>query len=497
MSKANLSGTGRSGIDPPTDPGPSDGTTATHAHRIDATARITRQRALDARAAGDPARALAYARRSQVLHPDEPILTFFEAHTAFEREQTAAAGTALRRTVILQPANANAWRYLGIQDFVVQRAAAARRNWRRCAVLDPGNMATMRNLMQVERQAGNWDAAVRIGVWSTAIHPHDHAAAFDLGMLYLSLRRWSEGWPLYDRRIRMADTRPRPDRFDLPFWDGTPDPSLHLLVWTDQNVGDEMQFAQLIPELDARVGHVTLECDARLVPVFRRSFPTISVIARTDPPTAVAGATAQVPQGHLGRLLRGNAAAFAAGPRRWLAADTDAADHLRRRYRRWSDGRPVVGIAWKSANKVFQGKNVPLEDWGPILAVPGLRFLSLQYGAVTADLARMRDLSGVEVLHDHEIDALHDLDAFGAQLEAADLVISISNSTIHQACGLGRPVWAMLHVRPDWRWGVAGDDCPWFPSLRLYRQTERFVWKPVADAVATDLREWVAGREGA
>src|SRR3546814_13750612 len=92
------------------------------------------------------------------------------------------------------------------------------------------------------------------------------------------------------------------------------------------------------------------------------------------------------------------------------------------------------------------------------------------YGDVAADLEATRAATGVEVAHDPEIVPLADLDGFAAQLAAVDLVISISNSTVHQAGGLGRPVWGLLHVRPDWRWGVAGDASPWFPSLRLYRQ---------------------------
>lgn len=462
--------------------------------RVNAIARALRSRAVDARAAGNLPAALDFVRLSQLLHPREPLLTFFEGHCAFTLERAAEAHAAFRRTTALEPSNGGAWLHLGAQAFSALDGAAAETAWRRCLLLDPADPTAARNLSQARRQRGDWDGAVRAGTWGTVLAPGDDSGAFDLGMLYLSLHRWAEGWPLYDRRIRLPDARPRPDRFDLPFWDGSPDPTLRLLVWADQNVGDEMQFAQLIPELLDRVGAVTLECDARLVPVFARSFPQISVIPRADPPALAAPADAQIPQGHLGRLLRGDAGRFAATPARWLKAEAGDAHRLRRRYRDWSGGRPVVGIAWKSANRVFRGKNVPLDDWTPILQVPGLRFLSLQYGEVTEDLAALRERSGIEVLHDREIDPLRDMDGFSAQLDAVDLVISISNSTIHQACGLGRPVWAMLHVRPDWRWGLAGDACPWFPTLRLYRQAVRFEWQPVAAAVAGDLADWAESR---
>ncbi len=339
-----------------------------------------------------------------------------------------------------------------------------------------------------------------IGRWVGALDPASDADAFELGALLLSLGRWSEGWPLYDRRLAVAGARPRPDRLPQPYWSGAADPSLGLAVWCDQNVGDEMQFAQLVPEAAARVGRLILECDPRLVALFARSFPGVEVGARADPPDprlTAPGVRAQIPQGHLGGLLRRHPGAFAGGPRSWLVADPHAVAAARARYRRLSDGRPVIGVSWRSANAAFQGKNLPLARWGPVLRAVDALFLSVQYGDVAGDLAETEAATGVTVVRDPAVDALADLDGFAAQLAATDLVISISNSTIHQACGLGRPVWGLLHVRPDWRWGVAGAECPWFPSLRLYRQADRGDWDPVLAAVADDLRRRLAQGPGA
>jgi len=236
------------------------------------------------------------------------------------------------------------------------------------------------------------------------------------------------------------------------------------------------------------------------VPLFARSFPGIRVVARADRPDPVLLAPevgAQIPQGHLGGLLRPDPASFQRGPASWLAADPGRTAALRTRYREWSGGRPVVAVAWKSVNVAFKGKNLPLSAWGPVLGNRGALFLCAQYGDVAGDLEAARAATGVAVVRDPEVDPLADLDGFAAQLAAVDLVISISNSTIHQACGLGRPVWGVLHLRPDWRWGVEGTGCPWFPSLRLYRQTARGDWDPVLGRIGADLRGWLADRAGA
>lgn len=448
----------------------------------------------------DAAATVRAARRGMLVEPQRHALVALAGFALQRLNALEAAREAAARAAVLQPLHAGSWRLRGAVAYVLGRRAEAAVATRRALVLDPRDPGAALNGLAVERDAGRWGDAIAAGQRLLVLDPSSDANAMELGLLYLSLGRWAEGWPLYDRRLRHPRRRLAPVRLPQPQWDGRVDRRLTLAVWCDENVGDEMQFAQLLPEVAARVGAVVLECDPRLVPLFARSFPAVRVVARADPPDArLLGPEigAQIPQGHLGGLLRPDGSAFARGPRSWLAADPARSEALARRYRQWSGGRPVIGLSWKSANLAFRGKNLPLAEWGPVLRESGAAFLSVQYGDVAADLAAARSVTGAEILHDAEVDPLADLDGFAAQLAAVDLVISISNSTIHQACGLGRPVWGLLHVRPDWRWGVRGDSCPWFPSLRLYRQAERAAWGPVLEQVAGDLRRWLAGRPGA
>lgn len=459
-------------------------------HRLASTAYRAGENQLTARA----------ARRGQMVDPGRLALVAMAAFAHQQLGELPDAVRGARRATVLAPGHAGSWFRLGALAYALGRARQATLATRRALLLAPADGAATHNLFVNLRHAGDWERAVAVGRRFAALDPGADENAFQFGMLLLALGRWAEAWPLYDRRLRLAGARPRPDRLPQPYWDGRPDPSLSLAVWCDQNVGDEMQFAQLLPELAERVGRVTLECDPRLVPLFARSFPRVQVVARADPPDPRlldGSVAAQVPQGHLGGILRRDAASFERGPRSWLVADPDRVAELRARYRAWSDGRPVIGVAWKSANAAFRGKNVPLAEWGPVLGRWDALFLSVQYGDVTEDLAEAERATGTAVARDPEIDALRDLDGFAAQLAAVDLVISISNSTIHQACGLGRPVWGLLHVRPDWRWGVAGERCPWFPTLRLYRQAVRGDWTAVLESVAADLRRRLADRPGA
>ena len=86
-----------------------------------------------------------------------------------------------------------------------------------------------------------------------------------------------------------------------------------------------------------------------------------------------------------------------------------------------------------------------------------------------------------------DIDNFKDLDGFAALIEACDLVISIDNSTVHFAGALGKPVWVLLPFKADWRWMINRHDSVWYPSVKLYRQTNRDDWDEVLTRVQQDL----------
>lgn len=434
----------------------------------------------------------------QLLWPSDRRFLGVEAQSLFRFGDGDRALRALHRLCVLQPAAPLAWRMIAAIHHANLRSGEAVALGQRVLCYWPDSSADAYNVFHMLRagfrdsEAERWLRIANLLAPARGAEAVDEAA-FELGMLRLAQKRWAEGWPLYDHRLREKRSKPDPDRYPWPLWDGRPAPVRHLLIWGDQNIGDEIQFARMLPEAAPLVGRLTLESDPRLVPLLRRSFPSIRVVPRNGTPPQ-GPFDLQLPSGHLGGLFRAEPAAFERGPLPWLVADPDRARGLRDRYRRMSGGRPVIGIAWKSANKFFRGKNVGLPDWGPILRHRRALFLSVQYGAVDEDLAAAAEALGVPIARDCEIDPLADLDGFAAQLAALDLVISTSNSTVHQACALGRPVWSLIHIRPDWRWGLTGSRCPWFPTLRMYRQPERDRWEPAIERLGADLSLWLAER---
>jgi ADP-heptose:LPS heptosyltransferase len=171
-------------------------------------------------------------------------------------------------------------------------------------------------------------------------------------------------------------------------------------------------------------------------------------------------------------------------------------DELKRRYSagRAAAGRPLIGISWRRAGgALMSDKSLPLAQWGPLLHVAGATFVNLQYGDTAAEIAAAAAQFGVRIISDPAVDPLVSLDAFAAQVAAMDLVISTSSTTAHMAGALNIPVWTFLPVGLGslWHWFLERDDSPWYPSMKLFRQSHRGDWESVLDAASGALVEFV------
>ncbi len=164
---------------------------------------------------------------------------------------------------------------------------------------------------------------------------------------------------------------------------------------------------------------------------------------------------------------------------------------LRARYARHGDDY-VVGIAWMSgARREAAEKSIDLLAWEPVLRVPGVRFVSLQYGSVARQVEAARSAFGVDIALDPGIDQLRDIEGFAAQVAAMDHVVTISTVAAHLAGALGRPGSVLLPRARGlkWQWMLERPDSPWYPSLALLRQREQGDWSDVVARAARRVAE--------
>jgi hypothetical protein len=224
-----------------------------------------------------------------------------------------------------------------------------------------------------------------------------------------------------------------------------------------------------------------LDCDARLKPLFARSFPDIDVVSGHDPGhDPELDIAAHLPSGSLPGLFRSTNAAFASTTSPYLIADSVQRERFRARY---ADGRRLVGLAWQTNNrKTGHSRSNDLSWFAPLFARTDIRWISLQYGDYDV-LEAQAAAASAPILIDRSVNQLSDIDTFAAQIAALDLVVTIDNSTAHLAGALGVPTWVLLPFAPDWRWLQIGEDSLWYPTMRLFRQLKLGDWQSVVQRV--------------
>lgn len=275
-----------------------------------------------------------------------------------------------------------------------------------------------------------------------------------------------------------------------PDWNGDPIQDGKLAIYCEQGVGDHVMYAgQMAPARD-RARRIILETGPRTQSLFQRSFPDFEVVTRDQLPPHwdPSEIKAKVAAGDLAVAMGLD---FEDLPCRdgFLVPDPGLTKKLQDRYRALFPGKMLVGISWRSGNRDSAAiRSLELANWKPIFEVPGVAFISLQYGEVTGDLEELKNDLGVDVYWDKSVNAMGNMDPFTAQVAAMDMVVSVDNSTVHYAAALGKPCWMMLPVNSDWRWLTERRTSIWYNTIELFRQTKDYGWDQQVQEIADRLR---------
>ena len=360
--------------------------------------------------------------------------------------------------------------------------------------LKPGYVEAHNNLGLGLMSLGELNGALVSCHKALSIKPDYAEAHLNLSRVLLMCGNYEEGWRENEWRWQSPSFPSTWRSFSYPQWRGEPVTNKTVLVWSEQGIGDEIMFANPIPDLLADGAKLVLECGERLVPLFARSFQAATVVARRDPPDKKIGEAQidyQTPVASLCSYYRNTRESFQGGSGRYLTADPIRKSELRARYTALGDG-PVIGICWRSGNPTAgPRRSAPLDLWDRILSQPNCSFVSLQYGEVETELAKVKDRLGVEVHRDTEVNPLENAEDWFAQVAAMDLVISIDNSTIQVSGSQGIPTWTLLSYSPEWQFGMQGKDHDWHPSIRIYRQPSTGNWQSVFSEVLPDFADWL------
>jgi tetratricopeptide (TPR) repeat protein len=460
-----------------------------------------------------PRNVLALTSRGRLLLREKPAqaLANFDAVLALEREDFAAnfyRGVALtllerdaealmsfERALSLNPSSAEVLNNKGVTLSRLNRSAEGLECFRAALASEPENMQALTNgantLTTLKRfaEAQQWfDRAL-------ALKPHDPELGWGKGRLLLSLGQFKQGWPLYEQRLHLTHLRPLQRHLDLPRWVADePITGKTLLVHAEQGLGDTLQFCRYIPLLEARGAKVIFEVQPALQKLLRTLAMQGEILAFDEPlpPFDLSTPLLSLP------LLLGTELASIPAAVPYLRSDKARVAAWRARLGELPGLK--VGIAWQGNVETekqggFAGRSFELTAAAPLAHLSGVTLVSLQKGPGSEQRAQVDFGDQVLQLTDPwEVGAEEVLDT-AALMTALDLIVTSDTATAHLAGALGLPVWVVLAASADWRWLTDRDDSPWYPTMRLFRQTDAGVWPEVFERVARELAARARERE--
>ncbi|MEG3639879.1 tetratricopeptide repeat protein [Magnetococcus sp. PR-3] len=422
--------------------------------------------------------------RMAALNPHSPDAFANWGHCLSELERFEEAEQACRHALRLDPAAIEAGIILGGRVLRrLYRLEEAVEVCRTHVAHHPGNPRVANNLAMMLLNVGEVEGAKQVLEEILAHHPDYNDSMMNLSVIQLVQGQLREGFHNYQSRYHTKLFRKGVKALNLnrsTLWEGQELNGKSLVVLPEQGLGDQLQMIRYLPELKKRgVQRLELSCSQPLAKLFQQ-VPGIDNIYTDSAHVDLSQfdyycMDMNLPHGFATELqsipasipyLHAQEADRAVWKKRLDAACT----HPLR-----------IGLVWAGNpnHERDRARSIPLQTLAPLLALEGVTWVSLQLNNSPHD--RQNPLWDRMV---HLEPHVTDFAQTAGLMANLDLMISVDTSVVHLAGAMGCPVWTLIAYSPDWRWLLDRDDSPWYPSMRLFRQSTRGDWPEVMDRVS-------------
>lgn len=438
-------------------------------------------KATAAMASGDFQRALRLYEQAIALDPTHAEAHYKRGNALRLLGRPEAAIAAYDAAIEHNPDYAYAYCNRGSVQHAEGLLEAAEKSFDQAIALTPSDVVAHYNRALLMQDLFRWNDAMASYDAAIAIKPDYAEAQHNRALLALYLGDFATGWPAFEwrwasaHRLNIGEVR----KFAQPLWLGNESiAGKRLFIHSEQGLGDTIQFGRYAASCAAQGATVILEAQKSLLSLLATlKGPTELLAKGANPPPF----DYQIPIMSLPLALKTTLNTVPASTS-YLRADADRVAEWRELL--GAKQRPRVGLVWSgnSNNTIDSRRSIALAEWIPHLP-PEFDYFCLQKDVRDADRFALES-SDIFSFDDEWMD----FKSTAALCECMDLVLTVDTSVLHLSGALGKRTWLLLSYVPDWRWMREREDTPWYPSVKLYRQTAPQDWTDVFARVAADLR---------
>ena len=358
--------------------------------------------------------------------------------------------------------------------------------------LNPNYVEAYNNLSLALQYQGKLEMAVEFYKKSISLNPEYSETHKNLGLSLLRIGKLKEGFDEMEWRLKnpqiLSDYQHR--NYSQPKWDGKTSLSgKRILIWCEQGIGDTLNWSSLLPLVTNHAAHCILECQEKLVPLLKRSFPNIEVkpedkrrdIKRDD-------FDFHLPMGSLYKHFL-EEITQSPKPESYLVPDPIRVDYWKERLKSLGKG-PYIGICWKSSivssYRLLHYPNI--STWSPILSIADVTFINLQYEDFADDLVKVKDELGVTVHNFDDLDQFNNIDDVTALCAALDMAVTTKVTPMILSSGVGKITKIANLKQSIW------DNILFNPvsaTVEMYYKNTWEAWDNVFSLIARDICETI------
>ena len=425
---------------------------------------------------GQPKEAISYLTQAVQLNPNNHEVHSNLGLALKDSQQLEAAIKHYQKALELKPNYAEPYNGLGNIFLELGKFEAAIKNYKKALEFKPNYAEPYNGLGNTFLELGRLVESQQYYQQALKLDKNHANAHFGLAVILLKQGNFIQGFSEYEWRWQKKGFRTR--NFSQPLWDGSSFHGKSLLVYTEQGLGDSIQFIRYIPLVKKLGGRVIVELNQAGLKLL---FTTISgidelfVIGEKLPDFDL-----QIPLMSLPRIFQTTLETIPAKipylsvPKLTNFPIPPAPEKNLK-----------VGICWQTSSntKTSQKRSCPVQYLEGILSIGKANFYILQKEVLPADLEWLNSQTQIHNL----CSSFNDLADTATVIQKLDLVITIDTVIAHLAGALGKPVWVILNFDSDWRWLTECKDSPWYPTAQLFRQPKIGDWDSVFKQIKESL----------